>query len=400
MAFRSRRARRPLSARRRTGWRKNALVLGALLVAGAGYLAFWPVPVAPVAWQAPTFAGYSGPSAANTRLAGLNTLPLGGATGPEHIAVGPDGNVYAAVYDGRILRLDPAGGSPQSVAVTGGRVLGFDFDANGRMIAADALRGLVAITPDGAVTPLVTQVGPGDPLIFANSVAVAPDGTVYFTSSSSRFDPARHGGTFPASILDLLEQSATGRVLAYSPTDGRVRVVARGLSFANGIALSAAGDRLLVAETGHFRIWSIDRQATALDLASMIPGTEPATPTQPDTTQARVLLDNLPGYPDNLTRGRDGRTWVGLTKPRSALLDRLSPYPAVRAAILRLPRALWPVPKPYGHVLAFDADGRITQDLQDPTGAYPETSGATETADRLYIHSLTADRVAWRPIDG
>lgn len=366
------------------------LTLLALAVLGAGvaYLLLWPVPITPRAWQAPVNAGYSGPHAANTGLAGVQRIRLGGADGPEHIAIGPDGLPYAAVHDGRILRLDPAGGLPQEVAVTGGRVLGFAFDQTGRIIAADALRGLVAISPDGVVSPLLTQVGPGDPLIYANSVIIAAEGTVYFTASSTRFDPARWGGTFNASLLDILEQSATGRVLAYSPADGRVRVVARGLSFANGIALSADGTRLLVAETGRYRIWSIDPKAQAVDVSTLPPEGD---------ASARVLLEDLPGYPDNLMRGRDGRTWVGLTKARSPVIDHLSALPELRAVILRLPRSLWPVPRPYGHVFAFDPDGRVTVDLQDPAGATPDTSGATESGDRLYLQSLTADFVGWRP---
>jgi hypothetical protein len=39
-------------------------------------------------------------------------------------------------------------------------------------------------------------------------------------------------------------------------------------------------------------------------------------------------------------------------------------------------------------VLAFDEDGRILLDLQDPEGKVPETSGATEHQGRLYIQSL------------
>lgn len=387
MASRSRRFRRYGSSRRRGPGRMLMLLTATLLGAGVAYLALWPVPVSPRFWQAPATAGYTGKHAANTGLAGVQRIGLGGATGPEHVAIGPDGLPYAAVHDGRILRLDPAGGLPQEVAVTGGRVLGFDFDHDGRMIAADALRGLVAITPDGTVTPLLTQVGPGDPLSYANSVTIAADDTVYFTASSARFDPARWGGTFHASVLDILEQSATGRVLAYTPADGRVRVVARGLSFANGIALSADGSRLLVAETARYRIWSIDPAAQAVDVSALPPD---------GTATARVLLENLPGYPDNLMRGDGGRIWVGLTKPRSPVIDRLSALPGLRAVILRLPQSLWPVPRPYGHVFAFDPDGRVVADLQDPAGATPDTSGATEHGGRLYLHSLTADHVGWR----
>jgi len=113
--------------------------------------------------------------------------------------------------------------------------------------------------------------------------------------------------------------------------------------------------------------------------------------------QAKVLLENLPGYPDNLMRGRDGRIWVGLFKPRNPAADSLAERPFLRKILLRLPRFLLPLGKSYGHVFAIDEDGRVLEDLQDPSGAYPEATSATETADRLYIHSLHARAIGWLP---
>jgi sugar lactone lactonase YvrE len=229
---------------------------------------------------------------------------------------------------------------------------------------------------------LTGEAADHDPIRFANAVVVAPDGTVYFTDASTRFAPSRWGGTFEASLLDILEQSATGRVLAYDPATRRTRIVAHGLSFANGIALCADGVTLLVNETGRYRIWKIDGRASDLAVGA-------------DSPQARVLVDNLPGYPDNLLRGQFGRIWVGLAKPRDATVDRLGTHPFLRTIVMRLPRALWPVPRVYGHVFAIDEDGHVLIDLQDPSGAYPETTGVTETADRLYIQSLHARTIGW-----
>ena len=62
---------------------------------------------------------------------------------------------------------------------------------------------------------------------------------------------------------------------------------------------------------------------------------------------------------------------------------------------LRLPRALWPIPQAFGHVMAFTEDGKVVADLQDPTGQYPETTGVTETPERLYIQSLHAKGLGW-----
>lgn len=358
--------------------------IGILLTALIAYLCLWPIPAEPIAWSAPAPPDYTGPFAPNKRLAGLRAITTGTEFGPEHIAIGPDGKLYAAMTSGNLLRMDPDGAHQEAFANTHGRVLGFAFDARGRLIAADAMRGLIAVAADGQVTALADHVNPGDPIRYANSVTVAPDGTIYFTDASTRFAPADWGGTYEASVLDILEQAASGRVLAYDPVNGTTRVVARGLSFANGIALSADGRSLFVAETGRYRLWKIDASARDLDAHSCGP-------------QASVLIDNLPGYPDNLMRGRDGRIWVGLFKPRNPAADGLSQKPFMRKVLLRLPRFMLPVGKSYGHVFAFDEDGRVIEDLQDPDGAYPETTGVTETAERLYIHSLHAPTIGWLP---
>jgi YD repeat-containing protein len=364
--------------------RKVAAVTALVAAGAAAYLLFWPVPAEPVAWQAPVPPGYTGAHAPNTRLSGLRTIDIGSEAGPEHVAIGPDGQLYAALLSGSVLRMKPDGAGQEIFANTGGRVLGFDFDAQGRLIAADAIKGLLAITLGQHVSVLADHVSPGDPIHYADGVVVAPDGVIYFTDASTRFSPSQWGGTFEASVLEIMEQSASGRVLAHEPATGTTRVVARGLCFANGIALASDGHTLFVSETGRYRVWKVDGRATYLDVRAGSP-------------EARVLLDNLPGYPDNLMRGREGRIWVGLFKPRNAKADDLASKPFLRKILLRLPRSLWPLPESYGHIFAIDEEGRVVDDLQDPSAAYPETTGATETADRLYVHSLHAKSLGWVP---
>jgi sugar lactone lactonase YvrE len=364
---------------------KKALALfGLLVLAALAYLALWPVPVKPVVWSAPSEPGYTGAFAVNDKLSHLNMIDLGREEGPEHIAIGPDGKLYTTVLSGNILRMNPDGSAQEVFANTGGRVLGFDFDSTGNLIAADAMKGLLSISPSRQITVLSNQVD-GQPIRYADGVVVARSGTMYFTDASTRFSPADWGGTFEASVLDILEQAATGRVLAYDPATKATRVVARGLAFANGVALNADEKSLFVAETGKYRIWKIDVNARNLD-AGASAGTNP---------QAAVLLDNLPGYPDNLMRGIDGKIWAGLVKPRNPTIDKLADKPFLRSVTMRLPRALWPVPKAYGHVVAFSEDGKVLASLQDETGAYPETTGITETRERLYVQSLHAKGLGW-----
>src|SRR5215813_11177225 len=111
--------------------RKVLGVVAAVVAAVAAYFCFWPVPVEPVAWQPPIPTGFTGPYAPNTKLAGLRTIDIGKEIGPEHIKIGPDGKLYAAMMSGNLLRMDPDGANQEVFANSGGRVLGFDFDAQG-----------------------------------------------------------------------------------------------------------------------------------------------------------------------------------------------------------------------------------------------------------------------------
>lgn len=357
--------------------------VAALLLVAVAYLLLWPVPIAPVAFSLQPAPGYVGPHVANTKLANLKIIDLHGEVGPEHIAIGPDGKLYTTVASGNILRMNLDGAAQEVFANTGGRVLGFDFDAQGNLIAADGNKGLLSIAPDRKVTVLTDTVN-GKPMLYADAVVVAKSGKLYFSDASTHFGPKDWGGTFEASVLDIIEGASTGRILEYDPATKATRVVAQGLSFANGVALSADEQSLFVNETGKFRVWKIAVTASKLDIA------------QPNS-QASVLLDNLPGYPDNLMRGLDGKIWLGLAKPRNPTADNMADKPWLRRLTLRLPRALWPVPKSYGHVMAFTEDGKVVADLQDPTGAYPETTAITETRDRLYVQSLHAHGLGWLP---
>ncbi|GDY38487.1 SMP-30/gluconolactonase/LRE family protein [Acidovorax sp. NB1] len=371
---------------KRAGWG-----VGGAVVAVAAYLAAWPVPIQPVAWTAPAAPGYQGVHAPNQRLAQLNIIDLKGEVGPEHIALGKDGKLYTTVLSGNILRMNPDGSGQEVFANTGGRVLGFDFDAAGNLIAADAVKGLLSIAPDGKLTVLADKVG-NDPIRYADAVVVAQNGKMYLSDASTRFAPKDWGGTFEASVLDILEQASTGRVIEYDPATRSTRVVARGISFANGVALSQDEKHLFVNETGKYRVWKIAVDANDLDIGQL----HGRTSSQPGP-QARVLLDNLPGYPDNLMRGQGGKVWLGFAKPRGAAIDNMAGKPWLRSLTLRLPRALWPIPQPYGHVIAFTDDGKVVADLQDPSGAYPETTAITETSDRLYVQSLHAHGLGWLP---
>ncbi|MEQ9363208.1 MAG: SMP-30/gluconolactonase/LRE family protein, partial [Leptospirales bacterium] len=179
-----------------------------------------------------------------------------------------------------------------------------------------------------------------------------------------------------ASLFDIIEHQRTGRLMSYNPATGATTTLLRELQFANGVAVSADGSRVFVVETGACRV-----------LAYHLSGAQAGT--------ATPLVSDMPGYPDNITRGLDGRYWIGFTKPRSALMDALAAWPRLRKILLRLPQSMYPVPPPFGHVIAINAEGETLRRLQDAHPEYPDTTGVTESRAGLWIHSLHAAGLAF-----
>ncbi len=318
------------------------------------------------AWQPPPAPGLVGRYAENDRLAAAEVWPVPGR-GPEDVAFDGEGRAHTGLEDGRIVRFPSGGDHAEVVADTGGRPLGLEFDPDGRLVVCDARRGLLRVGPRGRVTPLVTHVE-GRRLRFTNNAAIAADGTIYFSDSSTRFGIDRYRD-------DILEHRPNGRLFACGPGGEDVRLVLDGLFFANGVALAPDESFVLVAETGAYRIrrvWLAGERAGVDD----------------------VFADNLPGIPDNLSTGPGGVVWAAMFTPRNPLLDRLLPHPRLRAAVATLPDRVQPQPVRHGLVLGFHPDGRLTHNLQDPGGGYAPITGVREHAGSLYLGSLTERAIA------
>ncbi|WP_211316945.1 SMP-30/gluconolactonase/LRE family protein [Arenicella xantha] len=348
--------------------------LALILVLGALYLTLWPTPVEPQAWDAPSSLGYVGKFEPNQKLRDFTALPLTGLHGPEAAAFDAMGRLYATTHEGWILRWSAAASEPERWVDLGGRPLGVDFDADGNLWVANAYLGLQKISPQGQVATLVTETN-GVPVRYADDVVVAPDGKVYFSDASTRFGAKASLGTLEASLLDIMEHSDNGRIIMYDPKSGVSSVVLDGLTFANGVAMDATGEFLLVVETGEYRVHKL-----------WLNGAKAG--------QSEVIIDNIPGFPDNIHRGLNGRYWIGLTAPRSAILDDLSQKPFVRKIVQRLPASMRPQVGAYGMVIAIDADGQVMENLHAPDGEVFTTTGVAESDDFLFVTSLTAPFLA------
>jgi len=346
---------------------RTLAAVGALLAIALLYFLLWPVPIEPVAWNAPANRGFVDPFGPDDRLERARPISLGDHTGPEDVARGNDGLIYATTHDGKILRINDRR-DVEVFADVGGRPLGIETHSDGSLIVANAYLGLQRITADGAVTTLLSEVD-GRPLVYADDVALAADGAIYFSEASTKFGAEQYSGTYEGSLLDILEHGGHGLVIEYRPDTGAVRVIMDGLNFANGVAVSEDQQYLLVAETGSYQI-----------LKHWLQG--------PAAGSTEVLLDNLPGFPDNINNGMDGRFWIGLVAPRDELLDELSDNPFLRKIVQRLPARLRPQAVPSSHVFAIDGEGVVLMNLQGPIARFPTLTGVLETRTALYLTSL------------
>jgi sugar lactone lactonase YvrE len=344
------------------------VAIGGPLALFLAYLLLWPVPIEPVAWNAPRDAGLVDPFEPNDRLQQATLISIAPHEGPEDIAGGPDGLIYTGTGDGMIVRFSSGGAGVEPFADVGGRPLGLDFDGDGNLLVANATIGLQRIAPDGEVRLLSDSVD-GEPVVYANDVAVAADGQIYFSDASTGFSPAAFAGTANAARLDVIEHAGRGRVLRYDPRTDETSLVVDGLNFANGVAVSEDQRFLMIAETGSYRL-----------VRHWLAG--------PDAGKTDVVIDNLPGLPDNVNNGLNGRFWVGLVVHRNKALDAMSGMPWLRKIMLRLPPAVQPAIAPVSHVFSLSADGDVLMDLQDTTARLPALTGVYETGDSLWLSAL------------
>ncbi|MBX7258900.1 MAG: SMP-30/gluconolactonase/LRE family protein [Candidatus Hydrogenedentes bacterium] len=343
-----------------------ASVLLTIFLLSVAYLLFWPVEIDPVPWTPPVPPALDGAFAANNALDDIERLLPGYGAGPEDIAKSIHGQLYIGYEDGRIVCANPDGSNPETFANTGGRPLGMAWDIDDNLIVADAHKGLLSINPHGAVRVLSTEEG-SIPFGFTDDVDVAQDGTIYFTDASWKFHA-------PNYMADLMEHRGNGRFLSYDPKTGKTTKLIGDLCFANGVAISKDQSFVLINETWKYRVlryWLTGEKKGTWD----------------------VFVDNLPGFPDNLSTSPDGGFWVAIANQRDPLADGMLPYPILRKMLWRLPKAFIPAIKRYGMVIKLDASGNVVQTLQSPSGVYAPITSVNEYDGALYFGSIVEDAV-------
>lgn len=343
--------------------------LGGIVFLFIVYLSLWPIPIEPVAWTPSPIPEAGGVYARNEDLGGSERLAMNGK-GPEDLVVGPAGYLYTGLEDGRIIRFRPERPDELTTYVnTGGRPLGLKFNSDGHLIVADGMRGLLSVDKDRLVHTLTNSVD-DSPLVFVNHLDIAGDGTIWFSDSSQRFKGN--------ALLDMMEGSATGRLLSYDPKTGVTRVYLEGLRFANGVSVGPNDAFVLVSETLAARV-------TRLWISGPRSGT------------SETFIDGLPGYPDNIAYNDNDVFWIALSMQRMETWESLATRPMFRSVLMRLPSMPSSSPEAVAWVLGVDVNGDVVGSYQSWSGDYSMVTSVIEINGMLYMGSVELDSITRIP---
>lgn len=217
-----------------------------------------------------------------------------GVVRPEGIAEAPDGSIWVSDKAGAVARVE-ADGSITRVGKAGGEPNSLNFLPDGRLLIANFEGTLQVVDTDsGTVETLITEVD-GQKITHSNYALADSNGFVWATESTRFPEPG------PDKIPEMLADP-DGWLFVRRP-DGSSEILADGLSFANGLALSPDGRHLVVAETFTGR----------LSRAEILPGGEIG----PLETYCVLPLDGLEEQymaagPDGMAFDESGALWVGI----------------------------------------------------------------------------------------
>ncbi|XP_052863070.1 adipocyte plasma membrane-associated protein Hemomucin [Anopheles cruzii] len=249
--------------------------------------------------------------------------------GPETILVhGKD--LFTTIHGGEVIRINGQHithiakfGKPCELSFEEeicGRPLGMAFDTIGsNLIVTDAYYGLWLVdltkgSKQQLVSPDTVLEGKGvnrKPKLF-NSVAVARNGDIFWTDSSSDF-------TVQDGVFTVFA-NPSGRLFQLDRSTGKSKVLLDRLYFANGVALSPDDEFVLVAE-------SMASQIRRYYLKGPKAGTDD------------IFIDGLPGLLDNLVADSEG-IWAPLVQAADSenpsVSQLLANVPLIRKFLCRM----------------------------------------------------------------
>lgn len=321
----------------------------------------------------------TGPFELNDRLSAVEVIAKGEVESPEDVILDDEDYLYSGNRHGDIIRYFPPEYTRHEVyAHIGGAPLGMSFDRDGNLLVCVGGMGLYKVNKSDRSVELVTDetnrslfsVVDDSRLRLADDLDIAPDGKIYFSEATVRYE--MHD--WP---VDALESRGNGRIICHDPKTGKTTTVLRNLVFPNGVCTSHDGKSILFAESWGCRINRFWLEG-------------------PKKGTREVLVDQLPGYPDNINRASDGTYWVAIMGMRSPALDLALSMPSFRRRMARRIAAdQWLYPNlNIGCVARFDDQGEVHESLWDRRAEnHPMITSMREHKGWLYLGGITNNRI-------
>ncbi|MCB1432891.1 MAG: SMP-30/gluconolactonase/LRE family protein [Alphaproteobacteria bacterium] len=318
------------------------------------------------------------PYALNNRISRTEYIGLGELEGPEDVVLDRDDHLYCGTRHGEIVRFfAPDYKRWEVFAHTGGFPLGLAIDRDGNVLSCVGAMGLYSISPKGEVKQLsaetkrsYTSVVDDAMLRDPNDLDIAPDGKIYFTDSTTRYDA--HDWA-----IDSIEGRPTGRLLVYDPKTGETKTLLDNYRYANGVCMAHDGKSLFFAESWACRVHRYWLEG-------------------PKAGTAECVIKDMPGYPDNINRASDGNYWMAWLGMRTPSFDLALRHPGFRKRMSRrLPQDEWLFPNiNTGGVVKFAEDGSIVETLGDMTGvSHPMVTSMREHKGYLFVGGILNNRI-------
>lgn len=319
-----------------------------------------------------------GTFALNDRLADVEIIGLGAVESPEDVILDEDDNLYCGTRHGDIVRFFPPDYTRHEVfAHIGGSPLGMSWDCDRNLVVCVGGMGLYKVSPQGEVSRVTDEtnrsplsVVDDSRLRLADDCDIAPDGKIYFSEATVRYE--MHD--WP---VDALESRGNGRIICHDPATGKTHTAVRKLIFPNGVCTARDGQSVLFAESWACRI-------NRLWIAG------------PKAGRVEVVVDRLPGYPDNINRASDGSYWCAIMGMRSPALDVALRMPAFRRRMSRrIAPDQWLYPNlNIGCVIRFNDAGEVLESLWDQGAKnHPMITSMREHKGWLYLGGITNNRI-------
>lgn len=328
-------------------------------------------PISPDPLEFPSAAA---PFPPNSHLQKVMKLGEGLLKDPEDVCVDKKGILYTATRDGWIKRLHRNGSLENWKMINGETLLGVTITAAGDLIVCDSEEGLLKVMEDAGVTVLASHFN-GTKIRFADDVIEASDGSLYFSVASTKY--GLHNW-----YLDLLEAKPHGQLLKYDPSSNQTSLLLDNLGFANGVALSANQDYLVICETWKFRCLKYWLK-------------------EETKGKTEIFIDNLPGGPDNINLAPDGSFWIALLQITPSRLEFVHTSRAAKHLLATFPKLFKLVNGIYTRAMVANVgnDGKIIKVFEDPNGKVMSfVTSALEFEDHLYLGSLNSDFIGKLPL--